>query len=73
MFQRNPKQFYRELPKKYQTANSDLTLTLPSKESLEDYWHNIWSKSGQHNSETTWLTNERQCKERLCPIRHTHQ
>jgi len=41
MFQRNPKQFYHELPKKYQTENSNSTMTLPSKETLEDYWHNI--------------------------------
>jgi hypothetical protein len=75
MFQKNPKQFYRELPEKFQREISNSTLAQPSKETSEDYWRNIWSKPVQQNSETTWLTNERQFNKHLPLITptHTHQ
>jgi hypothetical protein len=52
-FINNEKLFYRNISQ----CNDNTTDSLPSKESFENFWSNLWSNSVQHNKDAIWIAN----------------
>ena len=53
MFQRDQRQFYRELNQDREGCDDDK----PVAEELKRVWGNIWSESVDHNDDAKWLNN----------------